>query len=220
MTTTNALLELQAVNEILASVGQAPVTTIETQTLTFEDGTEVTEVSNPDVAIVLNTLNQTSREVQAEGWTFNIDYNVKVTPVNGEILIPDNYLQIDVNESDNSLYSTNRDIDVVRREGKLYDRVNQTFTFTEPIYCDIKKLYNWEDLPIPIRDYIVARSATIFSQRTIGDSTQYQMLQQREAYTRAMALEYECNQGDFTYFGSPQGKNYYVSYKPYRALYR
>ena len=212
MTTTNALLELQAVNEILASVGQAPVTTIETQTLTFEDGTEVTEVSNPDVAIVLNTLNQTSREVQAEGWTFNVDYNVKVTPVNGEILIPDNYLQIDAVEC-------NRNIDVARREGKLYDRVNQTFTFTDPIYCDIKKLYNWEDLPIPIRDYIVARSATIFSQRTVGDSTQYQMLQQREAYTRAMALEYECNQGDFTYFGSPQGKNYSVNYKPYPALY-
>jgi len=35
-----------------------------------------------------------------------------------------------------------------------------------------------------------------------------------------MALEYECNQGDHTFFGSPQGQNYYQSYQPYHTLYR
>jgi len=77
MSTTNAQIELQAVNEILASVGQAPVTVIETQNITLEDGSQVSEVTNPDVAIILNTLHQVSREVQAEGWTFNTDYKVK-----------------------------------------------------------------------------------------------------------------------------------------------
>ena len=214
MSTTNAQIELQAVNEILASVGQAPVTVIETQNITLEDGSQVSEVTNPDVAIILNTLHQVSREVQAEGWTFNTDYKVKVSRnSNKEVLIPDNYLQIDVVDTD-------RTVDVVRREGKLYDRINQTFSFDNDPYCDIKRFFNLIDIPIPIRDYIVSRSATIFSQRVIGDSTQYQMLQQREAYTRAMALEYECNQGDYSFFGHPQGHDYYVSYKPYRALYR
>ena len=59
--TTNATQELPAVNEILASVGQAPVTTL--------------DQTNPDVAIAYDTLLQVSREVQAEGWTFNKEYH-------------------------------------------------------------------------------------------------------------------------------------------------
>ena len=55
--TSGSQTELQAVNEILASVGQAPVTTL--------------EQTNPDVAIAYNTLLEVNREVQAEGWTFN-----------------------------------------------------------------------------------------------------------------------------------------------------
>ena len=47
------------------------------------------------------------------------------------------------------------------------------------------------------------------------------MLQQQEAYTRALAMEYETSQGQFTFFGHPQGlTNYYQSYQPYHALQR
>ena len=46
------------------------------------------------------------------------------------------------------------------------------------------------------------------------------MLQQQEAYMRALALEYETQQGQFTFFGHPQGGNFYNSYKPYHALQR
>ena len=50
---------------------------------------------------------------------------------------------------------------------------------------------------------------------------QYQMLQQQEAFMRAMALEYETQQGQFTFFGHPQGQqNYYQSYQPFHALKR
>ena len=64
--TTNATEELHAVNQILASVGQAPVTTL--------------DQTNPDVAIAYDTLTSVSREVQAEGWTFNTENWVKFTP--------------------------------------------------------------------------------------------------------------------------------------------
>ena len=43
-----------------------------------------------------------------------------------------------------------------------------------------------------------------------------EMLQQKEAYMRAMALEYETNQGDYSFFGNSE----YVGYKPYKALLR
>ena len=47
------------------------------------------------------------------------------------------------------------------------------------------------------------------------------MLQQQESYARARALEYETQQGQFTFFGHPQGQtDYYKSYEPFQALYR
>ncbi len=71
-----------------------------------------------------------------------------------------------------------------------------------------------------MQDYIVARAAAVVSSRIVGDTNQYQMLQQREAFCRAAVMEYECNQGDYTFFGHPRGQNYYNSYQPYHALYR
>ena len=86
--------------------------------------------------------------------------------------------------------------------------------------CDITWLFDWIDLPTPIADFITARAATIVQSRIVGDPNQYQMLQQKEQSARAMAMEYECNQGDYTFFGHPGETNTYNSYKPYNALYR
>jgi hypothetical protein len=80
--------------------------------------------------------------------------------------------------------------------------------------------FEYDNIPQPIQDYIVARAAAIASSRLVGDPNQYQILQQKEAYTRAMALEYDCNQGDHSFFGAPQSGNYYKSYSPFNTLIR
>ena len=200
--TTNATQELPAVNQILQSCGQAPVTTL--------------DQTNPDVAIAYQTLLEVSREVQAEGWSFNKEYHYEMTPDNNnEIRIPNNMLQIDLSQN-----AANMDKDVIRRSGKLYDKANHTYTFTDKVECDITWLFDWVDIPTPIADFITARAASTVSSRIVGDGTQYQILQQKEAFTRAMAMEYECNQGDYTYFGHSGKTNTYTGYKPYTALYR
>ena len=200
--TTNATQELPAVNQILQSCGQAPVTTL--------------DQTNPDVAIAYQTLLEVSREVQAEGWSFNKEYHYEMTPdTNNEILIPSNVLQIDLTDN-----AANMDKDMIRRNGKFYDKANHTYTFTEKVECDITWLFDWVDIPVPIADFITARAATVVSSRIVGDGNQYQILQQKEAFTRASAMEYECNQGDYTYFGHSGNTNRYTSYKPYTALYR
>ena len=200
--TTNAQRELPAVNQILQSCGQAPVTTL--------------DQTNPDVAIAYQTLLEVSREVQAEGWSFNKEFDYAVTPdSNNEILIANNILQIDATRN-----AANSNMDVVRRSGKLYDKANHTYTFTKKLSCDITWLMDWIDLPVPIADYITCRAATTVSSRIVGDSNQYQMLQQKEESSRAVAMEYECNQGDYTFFGHSGKTNTYTSYQPYNALYR
>ena len=214
--TTNATQELPAVNEILASVGQAPVSTL--------------DQTNPDVAIAYDTMLRVSREVQAEGWSFNTEYHYKTTTdENREFVIPNNMLQVDLSTAITSSIragTTNSDKDVVRRDGKLYDK-NKDKEWTlltdeagGTIYLDIVWNFDWIDLPVPFQDYIVARAATLVSSRIVGDPKQYEMLQQKEAFNRATVLEYECNQGDYTFFGHPTGQNYYNSYQPYHALYR
>ena len=182
--------------------GQAPVTTL--------------DETNPDVAIAYQTLLEVSREVQSEGWTFNKEDHVQVTPNdNNQIPILSNYLQIDLSESSAG------DKKVIQKNGLLYDKQHHTDQWTNgSVSCDILWLFDWVDLPRPIQDYITTRAATITSSRIVGDDTQYQMLQQNEAYMRAMALEYECNQGDYSFFGQPDGAHPYVGYQPYHALKR
>ena len=204
--TTNATQELPAVNEILASVGQAPVTTL--------------DQTNPDVAIAYDTLLNVSREVQAEGWTLNTEEFYELTPdENGEIVIANNILQIDLHNEKDSQYES------VRRSGKLYEKINHTYdwktlTNWDKVACDIVWLFDWVDLPRPIQDYIVARAAAIVSSRIVGDPQQFQILTQKEMQNRSLAIEYECKQGDYTFCGHQRGKKVYNAYQPYQALQR
>ena len=202
--TTNAAEELPAINQILTSCGQAPVTTL--------------DQTNPEVAIAYATLLQVSREVQSEGWTFNKEYHYQFNKDNNnEILIPNNVIQIKLSEN-----TQNMTYDAVRRQGKLYDRQNHRYTWEySPIECDVTWEFDWVDLPEPIQNYITARAATLVSGRIVGDDDQYTRLRAQEQEMRVLANEYETQQGQFTMFGHPQGsQNYYQSYQPFHALQR
>ena len=134
--TTNATQELPAINQILTSCGQAPVTTL--------------DQTNPEVAIAYATLLQVSREVQAEGWTFNREYHYEFNKDNNnEILIPNNVIQLKLSEN-----AQNMTYDAVRRQGKLYDRQNHRYTWEySPIECDVTWEFDWVDLPEPVGEH-------------------------------------------------------------------
>lgn len=195
--------ELAAVNQILGAVGQAPVTTLDD--------------TNPDVAIAYGTLLDVSREIQGEGWSYNREFEYPfATDNNNQILIPSNVLSIDL-----SAVPQNAAVDSVVRAGKLYDKTNHTYSWeTSPVLCDVVWGFDFVDIPQPIRDYIVARSATTACIKMVGDKDLYTILTQREAVSRASAVEFDCNEGDYSIFGFPNGMNYYTSYQPYRSLIR
>jgi len=209
--------QLDSVNEMLAAVGQAPVNQL--------------EATNPDVALAFDTLTRTSREVQAEGWTFNKEYHVKQSRTNvtvsgvtqTRIVIPDDVIQIDLSTDHNNAShdSVNRYDSSGSLAGRfLYDREKHTFNWDYDPDCDITREYDFINLPRPIRDYVLARAITVFAHRLVGDSNQFDIHRQYEAERKAQALEYECNQGDYTFFGQPEGGNFYTSYQPYTALSR
>ena len=195
--------ELDAVNQILSSVGQAPVTTLDLQ--------------NPEVSIVLNTLREVNRQVQAEGWVFNTERNYELTPDTdtNQIEFPSNMLQIDTNTT----YHKDQ-YDIVRRDTKLDDRLNHTYTFTDSIKADVVWYFDFTDLPPAIQAYITARAARMAAIKMVGDKELNSLLQEQEVMTRAAALEYDCNQGDYSMFGFRDGENYYNSYQPFMSLSR
>ena len=181
---------------------------------------KVENQTNPEVAIAYNTLQEVCREVQSEGWSFNRERNYTgIQPdSSNKIQIPNNVIQIDLSQD----YVANLGRNAVNRGGYLYDTIKHTDVWDsdETLYLDVVWEYDYTYLPQPIQAYVVARAAAIVSSRVVGDPNQYQMLQQKEAYARAMALEYECNQNDLTYFGDPKDGNYYKSYNPFNALIR
>lgn len=203
--------QLAAVNELLQSIGQAPVTTLDT--------------SNPDVAMAWNTLVGTSRNVQAEGWTFNREFHYQMNRSTAEgflnyILIPSNMLQCDLSDTrenkghDSVMRSTSTD------QMFLYDREKHSNTWDYDPYCDVLWMFDWEALPVPIQNYIIARASAIMAVRAVGDSGQYAMLKEVENYCRTQALEYDNNQGDFSMLtGDPQDFHY-TPYEVARSLQR
>ena len=209
--------ELSAVNSILGSIGQSPVTTLGTVTTdSTNTGQEIANTfANPQIAMIHGLLMESTKDVQNEGWHFNKEDHVKRSPdSNGNFLIPSNYLRYDVHEG---LYDKNKD--VVRRNGKLYDNVTHTDVFTNDLYFDITYLISFNDVPPAFQRYIIARASVRAATQLVSNPDLDKLLQLEEAQTRASAIEYDCEQGDHTFFGFPHESNY-RSYQPYKALIR
>tara|TARA_B100000902_G_scaffold112717_1_gene113942 strand:- start:669 stop:1283 length:615 start_codon:yes stop_codon:yes gene_type:complete len=200
-TTIDTDTELSAVNSILGAIGQSPITT-----LNYE---------NPEIAFIYNLLTEVNKDVQNEGWVFNKEYNVKISPdSNKHIAIPANVLSYDLHYDDEK-----KDKNVVRRSGKLWDTIGQSYEFDDDAYLDITWLWTYEDLPMAFKRYIISRASVRAATQLVSNPQLVQMLQLQEAQTRATCMEYECLQGDHSYMGFPE-KSSYKPYQPYRALQR
>jgi hypothetical protein len=195
---------LQAINQMLSGIGQAPVVSL--------------DVANPELALALEILDAVNREIQGEGWHFNTEINYPFMPdISGEILIPQNVLSISDNKTSNvQKYQT------VLRSGKLYDKVNHTYTFPtgSPIKCDVVWLFDFEDLPQVFKDYVTQRAARVFAGRALGSTEMVNFNAQDEGILRANCLAYDTNTSEVNIFGLETGQNFYVSYTPFRTIAR
>ena len=185
--------ELSAVNSILGSIGQSPITTL------THNPPDPDPLSNPEISLIHNLLLEVTKDVQNEGWHFNKEDHIKKSPdANGHFLIPTNYLRFDVHDG---LYDRTKD--VVKRGGKLYDTVAHTDVFTGDLYFDLTILYDFEDVPSAIQRYIISRASVRAATQLISNADLVKLLQIEEQQARATALEYDCEQGDHTFFGFP-----------------
>lgn len=201
-TTYDTETELSSVNAILASIGQSPITT-----LNFE---------NPEISFAYKLLMEACTDVQNEGWVYNTEENYPFTPEPStkRIRFPENVLRLDISE--NSVYRTS---DVIRRNGYLYDKMRHSYEFDKEVKADVVWKFEYEDLPSVFKRYITSKASSRAATQMVANPQLTQLLSSQEAFARAACVEYECNQGDYTFFGTPDGTSY-RSYQPYRTLNR
>ena len=212
-TTVDLDTELSAVNSILGSIGQSPVTSLGLP----ESGTgDTINFQNPEIAFIYNILTEVNKDVQNEGWHFNTEYHItKTLDAAGEISVPGDALRYDFFSE-----GIDKTFDVVNRNGKLYDLVDHSSTFDSgTYYLDIVRLYPFTDLPNAFQRYITYRAASRAAAQLVSNPQLVQLLQTQEAQARATCIEYECNQAGHSFFGGPHDTNY-RNYQPYHALKR
>ena len=197
----NTDTELSAVNSVLGAIGQSPITTL--------------DYENPEISFVYNILMECSVDVQSEGWVFNTEYNypIKLNTFD-ELPIPENVLRIDVTEGQVFRYT-----DLVRRNGKIYDKLNHTYEFDSPVNFDIVWLFPFNDLPTVFKRYITYKASARAATQLVTNPQLTQLIAQQEAFSRAACMEYECSQGDYTMMGWP-GHTAYRPYQPFQTLAR
>lgn len=146
------MTELEAVNEMLMSIGQAPVNTL-----------AVSGIS--DVNIAKTRLTTMTRRVLSRGWLFNTDKKYKLQPdVDGLIAIPTGLLRFEALDPMTELTQRRHSDGTLR----LYNLTDGTFVFTGPVEVKAVWAFAFEDLPETARCYIATAAGRRFQSKLIG----------------------------------------------------
>lgn len=147
------MTELEAVNLMLRTIDSAPTDSLE-------------DSANVDVISAKSTLDETLREVQEAGYSFNSEEDYVFTPnVDNEINLNASMVSVD-RKPDND-----GDYEVVVRGSRLYNKTDRTYTFTTTVTADVVWLLPWTELPQYARRYIAHRAARKFRDRTVGETS-------------------------------------------------
>jgi len=171
--------ELQAVNMLLAAIGEAAVSSLETATTV-------------DVTQAKNLLSNINREVQQKGWHFNTEWDV--------ILSLDSDSRIPLGTSILSIYSPTKLTTIRGREGSsfLYDLDNNTFTWGASVNDAVTiTLLDFEDIPQTARQYITSKAARIFQEEIIGQISAESINRQEEVEAYADLMDDEGERSGF-----------------------
>ena len=189
MTTTTRSTELEAVNVILSTIGEAPLNSLSGSLPV--DGT-----------MAKNVLSEISREVQSSGWHFNTHYKSTLTrDTNNNIPVATNVVRV---ELDPNLESKG-DYDLVQRDGFLFNMAKNTDIFDRN-FEDVTQvlLLPFNEIPEQAKRYITIRSARVFHDRTLGANTLHKFSQEDEKQALSILRNAEMRTGDYTIFDTPE----------------
>ena len=148
--------KLQAINTLLASIGEAPVS---------QEGSGLDEE-----ALAAETLDEVSRAVQLIGWSWNKEDGFPLTPDGaGNIALPVNTLKVDFQNST-----------LVARGRKVYDKSAHSYSFQRALKATIVFGLAWDELPEAMRSYIMYRAGRLFQTRQVSAQILHQFTKEDE----------------------------------------
>lgn len=170
--------ELEAINEMLNAIGEGQVSTLDT--------------ANADVAQCLRLLRDHSRKVQSKGWWFNLETDYTISPDgNGNLVLPVNALKVDTSGDDRY------EKPYIQRGLKLYDPINHTLVFTEPVNVDLVIGLGWDDLPQTVRSYITACAGLEFVDTDLANEVRHAFTKDRRDAAYLDVLKEEAEAADY-----------------------
>jgi len=180
--------ELEAVNFLLSLISESPISSLST-------------ISGlADAAVARATLHETSRDVQMQGWHFNTEEEYPLVPdASNYLLLPANTLDVDTTGAD--AYRN-----LVMRNGKLYDKENHTFTFTdvvEDVKVNLILFLTWDELPQHARAYITIKAGRIYQLKILGSEVTDTLTEDDELQALAVLKERESDNADYNMLESP-----------------
>ena len=189
MTTQSRTTELEAVNTILSTIGEAPLNTLSGSLPV--DGT-----------IAKNVLSEVAREVQSQGWHFNTHINVTLTRnTDNKIPLATNVVRVEIDPRKYSKGNYN----IVQRDSFLYNLAKNEETFDKDFEnATVVYLLPFNEIPEQAKRYITIRSARIFHDRTLGANTLHKFSQEDELKALSILKQAESLTGDYTIFDTPE----------------
>jgi len=189
MTVKTRTTELEAVNTVLSTIGEAPLNSL-VGSLPV-DGT-----------VAKNVLSEVNREVQSSGWHFNTHYKVILSKdSNNKIPLASNALRVELDPNKYSKIKYN----VVQRGDYLYNLAENKDTFDTDLE-DVTVIYllDFSEIPEQAKRYITIRSARIFHDRTLGANALHKFSREDEAAALAILRQAEMQTGDYSIFDTPE----------------
>jgi hypothetical protein len=169
--------ELEAVNEMLGMVGEAPVNSLEVSGLV-------------DAGRARTLLHTTSRSIQSRCWNFNTeDEYPLLVDEEGYINLPANTLRVD---------ATDPTIKVTQRGSRLYDLDNHTYIFNECPKLRITFFLEFEVMPEPARRYITLNAGRLFQTEVQGSDSIHSQTYKDEEEALAVLRDLEADNGDYS----------------------
>ena len=202
--TVAATTELEAINIMLAAIGEAPVNSLTGQVPV-------------DVRIAQSTLIEVNKRIQSEGWSFNTEIDVTLVrnQTTKQIELSTDILRIDANIHQHPT------IDPIQRGLKLYDRLNNRYEFDEDLICTVVYFRPFTELTEPARRYINIKAARVFVDRLVSDDGLRTYTLEDETRARAILMETDLANGDHNILrGDPSLTSVFDTYSPANGLIR
>jgi hypothetical protein len=172
MTANTLMTELEALNQMLAAIGQGQITSL-------------TGSLPKDASTALFLLEQKSREVQEEGWHWNTEHDYEIEPDAGTsgISLPDTTVRA---QQYFHGYSSRYDLPEVAQHGAsgLYNLTDQTYEFDDTVHLTIVHHLEWDKLPPSARKYIAASATAEFIMAVTANTQRARAYQAREFKAR------------------------------------